>query len=252
MKKIYITALCTLFLSKLVVAEDMASKLTGFYSGLALGVNKLGGKYNTDWNLYDGDENIDVEAHTYSIGTSSIDFSIIGGWGKLINRTYYGLEANAGYNTTNDDLVNFKDTDFNNDIQKIDVNLKRSFQVGIASRIGQMITDNIMLYGRLSLDWQWYKLRVTSDSVIDGFFTSDFTSTIKKSIPALVPGIGIETTISENWLFRGEATYSIALKKLYGAETATNAIIPGGTLKMNNAIRSLNNITVKMGLSYRF
>jgi opacity protein-like surface antigen len=238
-KTLLSTALMTVLMAGIASASDCAdSKMAGFYAGPTLGVTNTTSNFKTTF-VDNAGFFTDATNEERKGGYTSADLGLVAGWGKFWNQTYWGVEVNTSYNTMKFKAVTKATQNAwgPDNLSTYTLDLERDWQVGVAARMGRMIGSDTMLYGRLGVDWQWFKLTVKEKS-----------HSKKWAVPVLTPGLGIEHNVNDKWALRGDVSYGFALSKK--SETKDSTFF-GVDTTSTESFRA-NNLTFKVGITYRF
>lgn len=168
-----------------------AHKMTGFYAGVNVGYGA-------------GRTNIDSKNLTSPVKNDAGLEGVIGGLHlgyqhDFNNQFVGGLELSGNLSNTNGKV--------SVDGDKI-TDLKRKHAFGIAARLGMKI-NSWLAY--VKLGWESAKFDLTGAS------TAAADATAKKShrLNGFVPGIGMETMLTQNIMFGGEWTYTMYSSKSF-------------------------------------
>jgi outer membrane immunogenic protein len=118
------------------------------------------------------------------------------------------------------------------------IKTSRAWKVGVAGRLGQTVTDSVLLYGRLGLQGSQFQTKLGLASVGAG---SSASKNMNFFSWAVTPGVGVEYAFADNLNARLEYTYELGLNK-----KSTNV---AGT---QISIKAPQISTIAVGLTYSF
>lgn len=212
MKKL--TLLATAALVGVAVADAPASSVTGFYTGVNLGLANTNVK-NTLQNLNVPSANA---AQTYNIqsqaGKMGLQYGLFGGYNMgLGSGAVVGAELFVSGDSTKVDVYNATSgnaTSVNRSFGKLTI--KRTFFYGLAPRVGFMITPNVLAFVSLGIEGGKWKSIYTPDSYAASALTSgkDVGAAISNSTKNrmnFAPGVGFDAFVSKNVFIRAQYKY---------------------------------------------
>ena len=193
-----------LLLSSPLFAEKLPhTTLTGAYGGMTVGMGN--NSIITDSVFWVGPNK---NLMNPTIAQASFNFAGIVGYGlNVLTNVYIGAEGMVGYDslTSNTQLAVPNTAEYSFDMQ-----IKRNLFTGIAARFGKLYSNNtILFFGRMGVDFGWYKASLyTSSPIVAGISgdpKGDFVGV------AVAPGFGIEGLVANNISLRFEYDYEIGI-----------------------------------------
>ncbi len=171
---IFVAALVASFATA-QVASAQSSPFDGFYAGGQVGYSYIDVELSID-DLGSEDDNLDGFGGGAFIG-----------FGAVNNQMYGGLEAEVGYDGA----------DWSETAEGITVGLEAQLTYGLSARVGGVIADKYLIYGRVG----W--VRTNFELSISDFGSGD------EYFDGIRFGGGVEAMLSNNLSARAEYTYTI-------------------------------------------
>ena len=215
-------------LVKAPAVEPSYDPWTGFYAGGAVGYG---------WNHGAGD------GTATGFGGSSFDTSPQGFVGGLhlgvgtrfAGNWYAGIEGAGGIGTL--------DGTPQNPGLAFNVNSKNHWLVSISGRLGYILTQNMMVYGRGG--WGWAGSEFTANDIFGNTFST------KPVLDGPLLGGGVEVALTPNWLVGLE--YQHYFLGDINAAVGGTVVTPNGNVPAVFSARVSNNIDTVLGrISYKF
>lgn len=207
-------------MKKLALALVAATAISGanaeIGNGIYLGVNGAMNFLSGDTTITSSGQrlNVDMGRHRAGVGTYL-------GYGMTSGCMYYAGEI--GYQFENSSFR------FNSTAPAIRGKFEIDHAFNFALRVGYKMTPATVGYIRLGGDWSRMKLRANVARLTDS-----------KSRVSFVPGLGVETAVTRNWIARMEWTYDL-----------------GRSFKRTNGVYvfdadRVHTQSVRLGLAYKF
>lgn len=176
---IVLVLILTLCLFWATTSVTYAQDLKGAYLGYTVGIADYDAGLSHDW-----DTKLSI--------SDDFAYGVIGGYGRVKDNTYYGVEVNFDYNT-----ADYRwDGDKSNDFESIDI--EESY--GISARLGYVV-NNWIVYGLIGGQ------RARIDAKVD-YGTKFSKYSDEESFNGLRVGAGVEYNISGNIFFRYQYSYT--------------------------------------------
>lgn len=216
---------------KALPADTTYDPWTGFYIGGAVG-------YGWDRGAGNGAAATAGGAGESSFATSPQGF--VGGLHlgvgtRFAGNWYAGLEGAGGIGTL--------DGTPQNPGLAFNVNSKNHWLVSISGRLGYILTQNMMVYGRGG--WGWAGSEFTANDIFGNTFST------KPVLDGPLLGGGVEVALTQNWLVGLE--YQHYFLGDINAATGGVVVTPNGNVPAVFSARVSNNIDTVLGrLTYKF
>jgi len=216
---------------KALPADTTYDPWTGFYIGGAVG-------YGWDRGAGNGAAATAGGAGESSFATSPQGF--VGGLHlgvgtRFAGNWYAGLEGAGGIGTL--------DGTPQNPGLAFNVNSKNHWLVSISGRLGYILTQNMMVYGRGG--WGWAGSEFTANDIFGNTFST------KPVLDGPLLGGGVEVALTPNWLVGLE--YQHYFLGDINATTGGVVVTPNGNVPAVFSARVSNNIDTVLGrLTYKF
>jgi outer membrane immunogenic protein len=163
---------------------------------------------------------------------------IIGGQYFQAGDWIWAVEGNLGHGATKSKST--AQSTLSGTQRDININTSRSWKVGVAGRLGQTVSDCVLLYGRLGLQGSQFQSKINV-----GHAPGQAPYAQSKSMNffswAVTPGVGVEYAFADNLNARLEYTYELSLNK-------KSASVAGSQY----SIKAPQISTVAVGLTYSF
>lgn len=182
-------------------------------------------------------------------------YGMMGGWGTNINNFYVGLEASIeDSNADKNREYNFTGSD-NSGPWPYRAKYKRGPVLGLSPRIGAVVANSILLYGKLGVELS--RDKVTHQNVggniasppggaATSYPSSEIFQSSTKTKMVFVPGLGIEKAVG-NVMMRLEYNYNPGAKM----QQNPNFVQGGYNCNEYQTVKYTAHV-VKLGVSYQF
>lgn len=268
----------------------------GFVVGLEGGMQHLAGNVKDNASQVSSDETTyirqkitqvyfasDTNSLDNDVADNTLSGGLFAGYGKVFNSAYYiggelyGRYAHNTINTHSSGVLNLfqlntSDPNWTSEKFSTSINVDSDWSFGGALKLGYLVTPKTMIYLLAGVENSRFKVDVNhtvSDPKIlsNGIpFPWSTNYSFSENRWAFVPGIGIETMLSDNLSLKAEYTYAdygsfsndnTAHSSSVIYDATTNAVIPtikeqyDTTLSSNDKVK-LNRGLFTLGLSYHF
>lgn len=228
MKKITLLLLAATSL----VTTAQASSFNGFYLGAAVGMTQRSDQTSLSSISAAGTSFADYSKSKKSTGFA---YGIMAGYGKDVGGgAYLGAELTLSNDTVSKNKAHTVTSTSGTTQVTGTTKYHRGLVAGIVPRIGAIIANSYLLYGKLGIEWSRDRIYNT--------FNGDTFKSGKKTKIAFVPGLGLEKAFG-NILGRIEYGYNVGAKI-----TATEAD-PAVRATQTGKYKSH---TLKVGVAYKF
>lgn len=211
-------------------------QLEGFYTGMSVG-DTYGTVAITDKVIFLlGGANTQKE----NLNGHAFDVSANFGWGIFVaDNIYTGLEGRIGYVPKSETCMS--EISFPGfGTYYSGTRIKNGLYLGIAGRLGYAVSENSMVYMRMGVDWQHYKLNFTDDS-IHPLISKNSTRAL------IVVGAGFEWLLAENITSFFEAEHAFGSHKKFKEYNGIYVDIQNSIYK-----KEYGKTSMRVGLRYRF
>lgn len=181
----------------------------GWYAGAGVGVEHLTGSVDRFTDRVESIDGITREAKFSAhddIGDTSLDGGIFAGYGQVLNTAYYlGAEAFARYAhlTATNSSFSERESDLST-YNSLSVDTKWAY--GAALKFGYLPTAKTMIYVLAGVETAKFDCHGShAESGSEGF-SHDYD--FDKQAVAFMPGVGIETMLTDKISLRGQYTYA--------------------------------------------
>lgn len=171
-----------LLLFLLPIGSSKASEYEGFYLGLQLGTEAL----NSD----DKGPRAAGTTKADDIGGFGVSGGILGGYGKTFGRVYFGGELELDFSSSDPASVSFPG--------RRTFSISKDYSLGFSGRLGYLVNDRFLLYGRLGIVQARFDTDLTTDL---GVAFDSKTTKIGGRF-----GLGAEIALTPNSFFRLDYT----------------------------------------------
>lgn len=232
---------------------------SGFYAGLAGGISSTAGKSKIDKTDSSATTNgggyaVDNQsATTTDVGTHSGDATVYLGYGWLYGCTY--LAGEIGATITNDEIK----TKIVDGLQGYVLNGKYNsdYVLNVSIMPGYKTSASTLVYTRLGVNFRKPKLSFNYTDTSSSNQAAPFKVSSSKNRASFVLGLGIETEMSKNVLFRVEGAYEFGPGRLKVSKTTIDNHSGGyyqgqvALEKFNASVTDLNVLNVKAGFTFK-
>ncbi|MBI1954237.1 MAG: outer membrane beta-barrel protein [Proteobacteria bacterium] len=234
MKKL---ALGLLTAGAVTMAHADANTWTGFYLGVHGGMGSTTGK-----EKYEGANGAITLTASKDVGKSNLIGGLHTGYGMVFGGNgYAGAELFFGFDNTK---LKYDDAS-SASVRYFGSQLKRSHYYGVGVKLGYLFSPSVLGYVRLAGEFGKWSYTVNTFHNTTG--AEMFKTTRSKNGVYFSPGLGLETALTKNVLFRLEYTYTFVPKISVDTQSSGNALADG--LKSN--IKPTQQ-AFKVGVSYKF
>lgn len=263
--------------SNMAITKAEPVYFDGFVVGVDAGMQHLNGNvqdstgYTTD--VYNNDRLVgttytDTPTLNTDIGDNVLGGGIFAGYGKVFNQSYYiGGEIYARYahNTTNtnvdSDIVFLDEGDaIDYGFLSTSINVNSDWSYGAALKLGYLVTPKTMIYLLAGVEYSKFSLDVnhTLSSEEGPASSFSYSYSFDNNKLAFVPGVGIETMLTDKLSLKAEYTYVDYGKFSHNNNSSSlisNPSEPSSFAILNNP--SEDQVDIKrglftLGLAYRF